>query len=331
MAGRCGCSGNCSCAAASSSSVEVAGTGTAANPWVPEVVYSTDPGNLARPGTDGAVFADVCLLSGLGIPVEPDEDGCLPLPPPVILDYAGDPIPPEPDGSIQLPPGSGAPAFGCGLDVDGGGDLIVATTATWPVDDLAGNALTGPATGGAPLFCDGTGAVRAVPEHTTVAADSGDLGLIAAPPELVAQGTTWTGPATTDLTVANPSAARTLRGRWTITAGGTVWLPSAWSVLVVVEASPDGGGSWGEVGRWAATRVVADGADTPVAMDDGGYTVQQAQIVVSGPVVDVAAGASVTARVRGKVIVGADPLPPSPPPVQVRSLVARIAWTGATV
>lgn len=329
MAGRCGCSEGCGCVAASTSSVEVTGIGTPGAPFAPAVVVSSDEGNVAGLGDDGGVYVGLCAVAPNGNPVPPDGDGCLLLPPPVILDYAGDPIAPEPDGSIQLPPGSGAPSFGCGLGLDGD-DLVVETTGTWPLDDLAGDPLDGAGTVGGPLFCDGAGAVRTAPEHTTVAFLGAPQQLLVSPPELVAQGATWTSPTAPAVTVTNPSPARRLTGVREVELTGTVWAPTAWRVWVVLEASPDGVTGWGELGRWDGLYAVADASDTPLPVDAAGASIQQVR-VLAREVVDVPAGGTVDVYLRASVLVAADPETVDPPLVQVRALAVQTGYHGGTV
>lgn len=256
MAGRCGCSDTCSCVVASSDSVTVSGVGVVGAPWTPEVRFSGDAGNRARAGTDGGVYADTCLSDPAGDPIEPDEDGCLQVPPPVIRDYNEDPIEPGPDGSIQLPPGGEAPPVGCGLEIDGDGAVAAKTPGVWPPDDLDGDALAGTVAEGAPVFCAPDG-LRTVPEHTTVAEQGAEQQVVPAP-EDIAGGASFTTAATTTLTVTNPSASRKLRGR--IQAFALVDLETAagFPTVVRLQVQQDGGG-------WSTVR-----SRTPVYSTSGG-------------------------------------------------------------
>lgn len=239
MAGRCGCSSSCSCVAESSDSVEVSGVGQVGAPWVPEVLYSTDAGNRARAGTDGAVYADTCLSDPAGDPIEPDEDGCLQVPPPVILDYNSDPIPPGPDGSIQLPPGGEAPPVGCGISVDGEGAVSVDVSGTWPPLDLYGNAVAGTVAEGAPIFCGPDGVVTG-PDHTTLALQSEESQVVPSPEE-VDGGDTFTSGTGGPYLIENPSDSRKLLGRVTTFALVDLETAAGFPTYVQLQVQQDGG------------------------------------------------------------------------------------------
>lgn len=256
MAGRCGCSSSCSCVAESSDSIEVEGVGQVGAPWRPEVRYSTDPGNRARAGGDGAVYADTCLSDPAGDPIEPDGDGCLQLPPPVIRDYNSDPIEPGPDGSIQLPPGGEAPPVGCGLQVDGEGAVSVDAPGEWPPDDLAGDAVAGTVGQGAPVFC-GPDGLRTVPDHSTVAEHAADEQVLGAP-EAVAGGATFTSAASSVLTITNPSASRKLRGLVNAVAVVDLETAAGWPTYLRLQLRQNGG-------AWSTLRT-----RTPVYSTVGG-------------------------------------------------------------
>lgn len=209
MAGRCGCQRACNCCVATSPSITPSGSGSAGSCYSLAVVYSADPGNVARAGTDGGVFADTCVLAPNGAPVAPVA-GCVQIPPPVILDYGGGaPIAPNPDGSVSLPASGPPMAFGDGLTTDGLGALIASITGVWPADDLLGDALGGTIDAdGSPLFFDSTGALRGLPDHTADST-SGSGTLLA--PTLIDIGSTYTSPALTPVLLANPSNSRRMK------------------------------------------------------------------------------------------------------------------------
>jgi len=290
MAGRCGCSSSCSCVAESSDSVEVSGVGQVGAPWVPEVRYSTDPGNRARAGTDGAVYADTCLSDPAGDPIEPDEDGCLQVPPPVILDYNSDPIPPEPDGSIQLPPGGTAPPVGCGIAVDGLGAVSVDVSGTWPPDDLDGDPVAGTVAEGASILCGPDGIV-AGPDHTTVA-EQGAEEQVVPTPEAVAGGATFTSDPCSTLTVTNPSASRKLRGRIQGLALVDLETAGGFPTYVRLQVQQDGGG-------WSTVRTRTPVYSTSSGLEAGTLR-QDVEIHVSIQV-DIAAAGDLDLALRALV------------------------------
>lgn len=287
MAGRCGCSSSCSCVAESTDSIEVGGVGQPGAPWTPEVRFSTDAGNRARAGTDGAVYADTCLSDPAGDPIEPDEDGCLQVPPPVILDYNSDPIEPGPDGSIQLPPGGEAPPVGCGISVDGEGAVSVDVSGTWPPDDLDGDPVAGTVAQGAPIFCGPDGIVT-VPDHTTVAEQGVEVQVVPTPEE-VDGGDTFTSDPTSTLTVTNPSAARKLRGRIDSFALVDLETAAGFPTYVRLQLQQNGG-------AWATMRT-----RTPVYSTVGGIeagTLRQDVEIHVSTVAEIAAGGDLDLAVR---------------------------------
>lgn len=287
MAGRCGCSSSCSCVAESSDSVEVSGVGQVGAPWVPAVRYSTDAGNRARAGTDGAVYADTCLSDPAGDPIEPDEDGCLQVPPPVILDYNSDPIEPGPDGSIQLPPGGEAPPVGCGIAVDGLGAISVDVSGTWPPADLYGNPVAGTVAEGAPTFCGPDGVVT-VPDHTTLALQSEESQMIVSPEE-VSGGDTFTSDPAGPYLLENPSSSRKLLGRIDAFALVDLETDAGFPTYVRLQVQQDGG-------AWSTMRTRTPAYSTSGGIDAG--TLRQ-DVEIHVPVlVEIAPGGDLEVNLR---------------------------------
>lgn len=240
MAGRCGCTSGCTCCSSASPSVAVAGSGGAGQCHSYSVRYSTDVGNRARAGTDGAVFSDVCLLDPAGEPLAPDGQTCLQIPPPVILDYGGgEPIAPNPDGSISLPTSGPPGAFGCGLTTLEG-NLVVNTSGSWPPDDLSGTPLSGAYTEGSEIACGPDGKIRGVPDHTALSAESGQVLLDTI---LLPVTGTYESPASTALLMANPSGARQMIVRAVATAQVEISNPVEGGAIAVLERRVNGG-SW---------------------------------------------------------------------------------------
>lgn len=263
MAGRCGCTSGCTCCSSTSPSVAVAGSGGAGQCHSYSVRYSTDDGNRARAGTDGAVYSDVCLLDPAGDPLEPDGQACLQIPAPVILDYGGgDPIEPNPDGSVSLPT-SGPPAdFGCGLTTSGG-DLVVNTSGSWPPDDLSGNALAGAYTEGSEIACGPDGKIRGVPDHTALTAESGEVLLETT---LLPVTGTYESPASTALLMANPSGARQMIVQAVAAAQVEIVNPVDGGAIAALEQRVNGG-TWVNIreARWPEPTAGSVRAGLPMA------------------------------------------------------------------
>lgn len=206
MAGRCECQRPCNCCMATTPSVAMMGSGGAGQCFQPSVRYSTDAGNRARAGTDGAVMVSTLLLDPAGDPITPDpETGAVALPAACILDYNSDPIEPDADGCLQLPTAGPPGDFACGLATDEDGALIVATSTTWPGTGLDGVAFEGSPTDGSGIYCAPDGKVYGAPEHTSLAVQADDT-LVA--PTLITVNPSYTSPASAPVTLVNPSLQR---------------------------------------------------------------------------------------------------------------------------
>lgn len=269
MAGRCACAQTCNCCTNTTPSIAVAGTGSAESCFAPEVRYSSDAGNRARAGADGAVYADTCLLDPAGEPIEPDEDACLQIPPPVIHTYGGgDVIEPNPDGSIDLPTSGPPPDYGCGFTVDEDGALI-ANTASWPGDDAQGHPIAGTVDEGSGIYCDpATGELRGAPEHTSIVQSwSGTL----LAPTLEVVSTTYTSPDSPTLVVTNPSPNRILNVVARLVAVVDLVSPARSGAIVKLQYR-DTGLVWTTVRevRW----VEAQDADGPTLRESRELTAQ---------------------------------------------------------
>lgn len=242
MAGRCGCTSGCTCCSTSSPSILVGGSGGAGQCFTSSVRYSTDPGNRARAGDDGGVYADTCLLTPAGVPLEPDGQDCLQIPAPVIRTYGSGPagavIAPNPDGSVTLPTSGAPPDYACGLTLNEDDELAVATSGAWPPDDLSGNALAGLYTEGSEIACGPDGKIRGVPDHTSLTATSSatllDTTLLLVPG-------TYESPASTALVMENPSDARQMQVLQAVTAQVDIVNPNEGGAIAVLELRINGG------------------------------------------------------------------------------------------
>jgi len=265
VAGKCACSKTCNCCTDTSPSIGVSGTGSLGQCFTPEVRYSADAGNRARPGTDGAVLADLCATNPDGTPTTVDGNGCLVLPPPCILDQGGDPIEPNEAGCVQLPANT-PPAYGCGLDQDGEGTLILDTPTAWPANDLWGTPFGGGIGGTTAVFCMEEGGVRGVPEHTSFVVSAGGEIVDFLPDfEPIPDGTAYASAASAPLAVVNPSPNRRLTVFATLVGLVDASSPPSGDVYGRLQVRRDGG-SWTTVRelRWPDNRL--DGA--PVIRDE---------------------------------------------------------------
>lgn len=208
MAGRCGCSKTCGCCTVGSDSISVSGIGSAGQCFRPEIKISTGEQNLATIFDDG-LMVRACGTLPDGTPAEISPEGCLVIPPPVVLDYDGNPIAPNGAGEIPLPTGGLPPAYACGLQTDEDGILSVKTSGTWPGADLLGVPFEGDSSEGSEIYCDPvTGEIRGVPQGTAVTVGSSGGQVLA--PTLLAVPGTWASPASAEITLTNPSLSRSM-------------------------------------------------------------------------------------------------------------------------
>lgn len=246
MAGRCECQRPCNCCTTGTPTVAVIGSGSAGQCVQPSVRFSTDAGNRATTGSDGAVFAGLCATGSDGTPAEIDGDGCLLLPAPCVLDQGGNPIAPNEGGCIQLPANT-PPAYGCGLDQEEDGTLIVATSGVWPPTALSGAAMVGAVSDGGLVMCDpATGELRGLPDHTTLSVSDSDV-LLA--PTLVAVDPSYTTGASAAVVLTNPSPARRMLVTRQLTMVVDLVNGDDGGAVVSLQERIDGGG-------WATVREV---------------------------------------------------------------------------
>lgn len=247
MAGRCGCTSGCTCCSTSSPSIQVGGSGGAGQCFTSSVRYSGDAGNRARAGDDGGVYADTCLLTPAGDPLAPDGQDCLKIPAPVIRTYgsgpAGTVIAANPDGSVTLPTGGPPADYGCGLTVNEDDELVVATSGSWPPDDVSGNALAGAYTEGSVIACGPDGKIRGVPDHTAVTAV---LSQVLLPTTLLPFSSTYLSTGSDTLVLYNPSAARSMLVIVAATGQVEILSTAGGGALGVLEVRTNGGG-WANV------------------------------------------------------------------------------------
>lgn len=249
MAGRCDCQRPCNCCTSPTDSIDVAGTGSGGLCWAPSVRYSLEAGNRARAGSDGAVFADTCVVLPDGNTADHNEDGCAIIPAPCILDYNNDPIVPDEGGCIQLPTNGAPPDFACGLKTAPiTGELMVATSGTIPASDLTGAALGGASTDYGETICDESGEVRGLPDHTAITVGAGEEvladGLLAVP-------ATFTSPSGAAVSLTNPSPSRRMLVERAVYGTVDLITPPVGAARVWLQENVNGGG-WADVRslRW---------------------------------------------------------------------------------
>lgn len=302
MAGRCECQRPCNCCTSPTGTIAVAGSGSAGQCFQPSVKFSTDAGNRARAGSDGAVLADLCASDSTGATVPKGDDGCLELPAAAIKDQGGDPIAPDGEGYVQLPANT-PPAYGCGLDQTEDGTLVAATSSAWPPATLDGVALDGDESDGAPVYCEvGTGELRGAPEHTSRYDDAESL-LVSG--VLLDTSPTYTSPVSSPAAITNPSPSRRMTVQRTLRA--TVELVTGAGQIATVHLQERvNGGAWADVrlGKWpeptdGTIRASLQIAETLHDVVDPGdtYTVELRVFIESGGAVLV--GASVGAGLFG--------------------------------
>jgi hypothetical protein len=246
VAGRCECQRPCNCCTTGTSTVAVVGSGSGGNCFQPSVRFSSDDGNRARVGGDGGVYADLCAVTPSGDPVALNETGCLVLPAPCILDQGGDPLEPDEDGCLQLPANT-PPAYGCGLDQDGEGTLIVKTSGIWPPTALSGAAMVGAVSDGGAIMCDPlTGELRGLPDHTTVHVSASET-LLA--PTLEPVDPLFITAASAAVVLTNPSPARRMLVARQLTMLVDLVNGANGGAIVSLQERVDGGG-------WTTVREV---------------------------------------------------------------------------
>lgn len=243
MAGRCACQRPCNCCTTSTPSISVGGSGGGGQCFRLEARYSPDPGNRARPGSEGGIYADTCVKGPDGEELARDANGCVTLPAPCILNVGGDPIVPDAEGCVQLP-ASAPPEYDCGLQEDEDGVLSVKGSATWPPPSGDTAPLEGTSADGSGIYCDPiSGAIRGAPEHTS-RYDFGQDQIVE--PGLEVVNGTYTSPSSAAVTMTNPSPSRRMSVQRTLRLRAELVTPAGSSPTVSLQASVNGG-AWANV------------------------------------------------------------------------------------
>lgn len=283
MAGRCGCQRTCACCTVASETIAVTGSGSAGQCF--QLAARLSPSATNRLTTDGdGLLAQLCGQAPNGDQLALTPDGCLIIPPPVVLDYDGNPIPPNEDGEIPLPTGGLPPAYGCGLQSDEDGVLSVRTSGSWPGSDLMGYPFEGDASQGSEIYCDPiTGELRGAPLGTAIT--GGLTGQLLAPTLLAVPGT-YNSPGSSALTLTNPSAARSMLVARFVQATVDAVIPPQGRCEIRLQERIDGG-------SWATVREVV-----PAEPQGGSSSIRSVVQASSWRVDSIPPGDSLTLELR---------------------------------